>query len=605
MKRFLFFLSFVAFFFLFFTKTFASEEFKTEYNINYQVNESGIVSVNHEISLTNKLSRVYATQYSLILPTTQITNIEATDEDGPCKLEINKDNETTTIIIKFNQEVVGIDKTLTFNLTYQNLSAAVKKGEIWEINIPRISSLSDIDNYNISLNIPKTFGNPAFIRPEPIEVKDEGSFFNYRFTQKKITESGIKATFGPFQIFDFTLFYNLENNHYTKAEASIALPPDTAFQKINFKRIDPLPLNIVVDEDGNWLAKYILKPKEKVKIIVTGKVKILAESQKDFPKPSQEALENNLLKAPFWEINDTQIVDLANKLKTPRAIYNYIVNTLDYDFERVSEGVERLGAKEALNNPEQAICMEFTDLFIALSRAAGIPAREINGFAYTDDIKLRPLNLVTDVLHAWPEYYDKEKGIWIPVDPTWEKTTKGVDYFYKGDLNHFVFVIHGKDSELPYPAGSYKTPNSLEKTVQVVFSEYEQETEPELKINFDIPSKIFWKENKKGRIIVKNEGKSALYNLKIDIEVKGLNLSLEESLKKIEILPPFSYKEIPLAISSDNFFANGGGLLKISVNGESFEKQIEMASFIWQIIIPTVGGLITLLTLFILLKKKF
>jgi len=36
-----------------------------------------------------------------------------------------------------------------------------------------------------------------------------------------------------------------------------------------------------------------------------------------------------------------------------------------------------------------------------------------------------------------------------------------------------------------------KTPNSLEKTVQVAFGEYEQEIEPELKINFDIPSKIF------------------------------------------------------------------------------------------------------------------
>ena len=604
MRRFLFFLSFIVFFFSLSTKSFASEEFKTEYDIKYQVNESGVVNVDHKISLTNKLSRIYATQYSLILPTTQISNIEATDQDGPCKLEISKDNETTTIIIKFNQEVVGIDKTLAFNLNYQNLSAAARKGEIWEINIPRISNLSDIDNYNISLNIPKSFGNPAFIRPEPIEVLDEGSFFNYRFTQKKLVESGIKATFGPFQIFDFTLFYNLENNHYTKAEASIALPPDTAFQKINFKRIDPLPLNVTTDEDGNWLAKYILKPKEKVKITVTGKVKILAEAQ-SFPKPDEKTLENNLLKAPFWEINDTQIVDLASKLKTPRAIYNYVVNTLDYNFERVSEGVERLGAKEILNNPDQAICMEFTDLFIALSRATGIPAREINGFAYTDDIRLRPLDLVTDILLAWPEYYDEEKEIWTSVDPTWEKTTQGVDYYYKSDLNHFVFVIHGKDSELPYPAGSYKTPNSLEKTVQVAFGEYEQEIEPELKINFDIPSKIFWKENKKGKIIVQNKGTSALYNLKIDTEVKGLNLYLEESLKEIEILPPFSYKEIPLVINSDNFFGNGGGLLKIYINGETFERQIEMASFIWQIIIPIVGGLITLLTLFILLKKKF
>ncbi len=108
MRRFLFFLSFIVFFFSLSTKSFASEEFKTEYDIKYQVNESGVVNVDHKISLTNKLSRIYATQYSLILPTTQISNIEATDQDGPCKLEISKNNETTTIIIKFNQEVVGL-----------------------------------------------------------------------------------------------------------------------------------------------------------------------------------------------------------------------------------------------------------------------------------------------------------------------------------------------------------------------------------------------------------------------------------------------------------------------------------------------------------------
>jgi len=605
MKRFFFFLSLFAFFLLLPLKIFASEEFKTEYKINYQVNETGVVNVNHEISLTNKLSRIYATQYSLILPTTEIRGIQAIDGDGPCQIEVNKDQERTNINIKFNQEAVGVDKTLTFNLTYENLSAAVKKGEIWEINIPRISNLSDIDSYSASLNIPKSFGNPAFIRPEPIEVKDEGSFTNYRFTQNRLSESGINATFGPFQIFDFTLFYNLENNHYTKAETEIALPPDTSFQKITFQKIDPLPLNIKVDEDGNWLAKYILKPRGKLKITATGKVKILAEPQKDLPKPNRELLEENLLSAPYWEVSDPQIINLAEELKTPRAIYNFILETLDYDFERVNKGIERLGAKGALDNPQEAICMEFTDLFVTLARAAKIPAREINGFAYTDDIRLKPLNLVTDILHAWPEYYDQEKENWIPIDPTWEETTDGVDYFYKSDLNHFVFVIHGQNSEKPYPAGSYKSPDSLEKTVQVAFGEYEQEIEPQLSINFNLPQKIFWKETKKGKITIKNEGGSAIYNLKVNAEIKGLNLSLNNSLKEIDILPPFSYQEIPLTISSDNFLNSGGGLIKISVNGESFEKEIEIASFLWQIIIPILGGMVTLITLFILLKKRF
>ena len=142
------------------------------------------------------------------------------------------------------------------------------------------------------------------------------------------------------------------------------------------------------------------------------------------------------------------IIDEAKNLKTAKGIYDFVSTKLKYDYERVKPNVERLGAVNALNNPNSAICMEFTDLFIALARAAGIPAREVNGFAYTENPKIQPLSLVNDVLHAWPEYYDYEKGVWIPVDPTWASTTGGVDYFNKLDLRHFTFVMHGKSSTL-------------------------------------------------------------------------------------------------------------------------------------------------------------
>ena len=604
MRRIFLVISFIFFFFLFTTHLFASEEFKTEYNISYQVNKNGIVSVDHQISLTNKLSRVYATQYSLTLPSTQIQNIKASDGDGDCQVEINKDPKSTTIIIKFNQQVVGVDKTLTFNLTYENLNAALRKGEIWEINIPRISNLSEIDSYSLSLNVPQSFGNPAFIRPEPIEVIESENFKTYRFTQNRLSESGINATFGPFQIFDFTLFYYLDNSHYSMAETEIALPPDTAFQQLSFKNLDPKPLNIRVDQDGNWLAKYKLKPRQQLKVTVSGKVKILAQPQKDFPQPNKEILDDNLSASLYWEVNHPQIIKLSKNLKTPEAIYNFVINTLEYNFDRVAEGVERLGAVKALENPSQAICMEFTDLFITLARASGIPAREINGFAYTDDIRFRPLNLVTDVLHSWPEYYDEKKQLWVPIDPTWEKTTEGIDYFYKSDLNHFVFTIHGQNSEEPYPAGSYKSPDSMEKTVQVAFGEYEPEKPPKLKVDFNLPAQIFWKETKKGKLIIKNEGQTAFYDLEVKIDAQGVVLSSAHQ-QKIPILPPFSHREIPLIITSENVFANSGGLIKISVNDKDFEKEIEIGSFIWQIIIPSLGGTLTLTTLFILLKKKF
>ena len=126
--------------------------------------------------------------------------------------------------------------------------------------------------------------------------------------------------------------------------------------------------------------------------------------------------------------------------------------------------------------------MEFTDTFIALSRAAGIPAREINGYAYTENPHVQPMGMVSDVLHSWPEYYDKEKNFWVPIDPTWGNTTGGVDFFHKLDLRHFAFVIHGVDSSKPYPPGSYKLGANPQKDVYVSFGKLPKMRNPKISI---------------------------------------------------------------------------------------------------------------------------
>jgi len=619
-------LLFFAFFLLSISKVaFGAGEFTTNYNLRYQVNPDGVVYVNQDITLTNKLSAVYATKYSFTLPSTEIQNIKATDKTGPCQTEIKQNDKVTTIIITFNEPVVGTNKSLKFNLSYDSLDIARKNGEVWEINIPKIANESDVDNYSLFLAVPTSFDKPAFIRPEPIETLTEGDFTVYRFVKSQLAEAGINAAFGPFQIFDFTLFYHLKNPNLTTGETEIALPPDTAFQQLTYQKIDPQPLNITVDEDGNWLAKYRLKPHEKIKITATGKVKIFAqplgvsprgEPEKIFPPPSQENLVKNLKPARFWEKDNPEIIKIAQNLKTPREIYNLVVKTLNYDFSRVSQQAERMGAAQALANPNRAICMEFTDLFIALARTISLPAREIDGFAYTTDARLRPLSLMADVLHAWPEYYDEQRQAWIPVDPTWGKTTNGVDYFSKTDLNHFAFVIHGENSEYPYPAGSYKLEDSLGKDVQVGFGEYPQVLEtktPDLQVKFDLPKEILWGETKKGMITLKNNGQSAIYSLELKIQSQGVEL-LSSGNKQIKILPPLASVEIPLVLKTKNLLAKGEGftlkvhpegLIILTVNNQEYRQEIKVGSFLWQIIIPSGGFLLTLMTLLILLKKNF
>src|SRR5581483_5024862 len=97
--------------------------------------------------------------------------------------------------------------------------------------------------------------------------------------------------------------------------------------------------------------------------------------------------------------------------------------------------------------------------------------------AYTQNTTQRPLSLLKDILHAWPEYYDDKKMTWIMVDPTWGNTTGGVDYFNLLDFDHFVFTIDGQSSVNPLPAGAYKNSEQKnKKDVSVTFNS-----------NFDLP----------------------------------------------------------------------------------------------------------------------
>jgi hypothetical protein len=517
----------------------AQGEFIVDVVVNYDVQENGITKVTHTITLTNAISNLYAKSYLLKLENITPQNVFALEKGR--RLELTKKKEKGGILLEvtFDNAVVGKGKSRTFTINFEEDSFATRTGEVWEVSIPRLSNSDWFRSYTVHLKVPTSFGEKAYISPNPLSVSYEDGRRVYTFNKSLVQKTGISAGFGEFQVFSFTLNYHLENPLRKTARTEIALPPDTAFQKVFYQSINPEPENIKIDEDGNWLATYTLKPRERVNITVLGSVQIFANPI-NFFYPSANQLSSNLSESFYWQVNDPQIKNLAKKLKTPKAIYDFVVNNLEYDYARVQPNVTRFGAKKALNNPDEAICMEFTDLFIALARAAGIPAREINGYAYTENPEIQPLSLVADVLHSWPEYWDPERNVWIPVDPTWGSTTQGIDFFNKLDLRHFTFVIHGKDPQKPYPPGSYKLGPNPQKDVFVSFGQTptKRESKPEIsaKIKGGLPfvdSKIL--------ITIRNPGPVALYDLTPTVFFDNL----KKDQTTISVLPPYaSYQMI-------------------------------------------------------------
>jgi len=97
--------------------------------------------------------------------------------------------------------------------------------------------------------------------------------------------------------------------------------------------------------------------------------------------------------------NDAYVV----AYKLARFVTDEMVYDLDY-----------LGRVESATNilrDKTGVCVEYANLFIALSRSVGIPARYVSGYAY-GNVYGEKFNA-----HAWTEVYLPNIG-WIPFDPT-------------------------------------------------------------------------------------------------------------------------------------------------------------------------------------------
>lgn len=548
----------------------ASSDFLASYNVKYQVANDQNTHVQLNITLSNKTDNYYAASYKIHLGFNDIRNVKANDGEGNILTGIDKEKEDQIVNVKFNQKIIGLNNKLNFSISFDTPDVAKRLGKIWEINIPGLDSASDISDFNVQVIVPRDLGETAFIKPY-VRPSSNGNI--YSFSKNDLNTSGISMTFGSEQVYQLNLTYHLYNKNLFPVKTEIALPPDTNYQKVQIQNISPKPENVIIDTDGNWLAQYSLSPSSKKDVVVNEKIKLSLN-----PSPQPESainLSNYLKEKLYWEISSKNIKEKSKDLKTPRDVYNFVSDYLTYDYSRVASNDPRLGALKSIINPKSAVCLEFTDLFIALARAIGIPAREVDGFAYTQNTKERPLSLVKDILHAWPEYYDKDKKTWIMIDPTWANTTGGLDYFDTLDYDHIAFVIKGSESEYPVPAGGYKLPNEQSiKDVNVAFAPQYSDEDTKISVSTDLPFELISGFASKGHILLENTGQ--VISPAQDIIIKTNLLTPSYQKLSVKSIPPFGKLTVPVSFNKTSFLTNKTDTIKIMVGGSSIIHQTKI-----------------------------
>ena len=170
------------------------------------------------------------------------------------------------------------------------------------------------------------------------------------------------------------------------------------------------PYQLLTDDDGNQVLHFVFeKLAPYASRIITIKAHLLVSRSAN--PIAAELASSELKPEPYIEADHPRIRRVAAKLRQPNAL-----KTVDAVFRWVANHVRYSGyadkARGALYALErkQGDCTEYMDLFVALCRAGGIPARRIGGYYSPQNAVLKARNY-----HNWGEFYDN--GTWQIADP--------------------------------------------------------------------------------------------------------------------------------------------------------------------------------------------
>jgi hypothetical protein len=218
---------------------------------------------------------------------------------------------------------------------------------------------------------------------------------------------------------------------------------------LNFK---PSPIAVYDDNDTRYAIFNFRDPPQSISLTLKGEIELHrrdlmtalsswnAGGQSSISALSHAERAEYLKAEEFIEVNDSGIRAIANTIESPSARLakisrsNGVEATQTAEIETVQEILQwlRRNIKYEMNDEVvgaaktvkrgKGKCQEFSELFIALCRAKGLPARYVSGLnTYFDE-----RNPNSTSRHGWAEVF--VSGLdWVPFDPTWMASTSDIE----------------------------------------------------------------------------------------------------------------------------------------------------------------------------------
>jgi hypothetical protein len=282
----------------------------------------------------------------------------------------------------------------------------------------------------------------------------------------------------------------------------------------------------IVSTDDNRVVRATLEtlnPGASETITITQVVKV------DYVDPGvtssmvQGSIPANLLQytqpvANLWESNDSTIAakaltlteNASNLYDKAKQIFDFVKGYIAYTPYPTDHS-----ALWAYNN-RVGDCSEFTHLFIALARAAGIPANFVNGYGYNSEYGSN----LEQMGHAFAYMYLPNVD-WVPIDTLWNRPE---GEFCKLSYDHLILatsdgtnLVSGSEIKIPGDGTSYSwthgetNPNiSLAETAATIVREVA--VDPQLSTAQSMEGDIL-----KFYVTVKNDGAQTVTNLNVEL----------------------------------------------------------------------------------------
>lgn len=336
--------------------------FSYSIDVSYGVENTGLARVKETYKITNNTANQYLDSIKLSTPTDQVESLrvyysgggsipftteKVTADDGGYKYDY------VQIKIDFPRTNVGRGVNWSFVVEYQTPDLVENKGKAHVVYVPGIAP-ENREDYKVTLTVPKDYGPMHGFGDLPEEVSTNGNTKTFAFSSEDLVDQSLQLLFGNSTTYQTKFNYPLENRSGFPKVYEVTLPPTTAAQTVYLDNINPKPESIRIDADNNIIASYTLQSQQKI----TVSTDILAEVRYlnyDLARSGQlgdipRDLKSKYTKASqYWnsdnpvlrQKSESLVKGKKNVAEMVQAINNYVIETLDYNNEKIKYNVRQ------------------------------------------------------------------------------------------------------------------------------------------------------------------------------------------------------------------------------------------------------------------------